>query len=67
MLEPIERLRAAEQAGDYTARLALQEELKSLPAGAVWDYFCLTQEAPIGIDWLNDVKRYEERVLSLRT
>ena len=67
MLEPIDRLRAAELAGDYTTRLALQEELKSLPAGAVWDYFCLAQDAPLGMGWLEAVKRYEERVLSQRS
>ena len=66
LLEPLDRLRAIEREGDYTSRLALQEELKTLPAGAVWDYFCLSQEVPVGIDWLNDVKRYEERILSQR-
>ena len=40
LLEPIDRLRAAEQAGDYTARLALLEEAKTLPFGAVWDHYC---------------------------
>ncbi len=40
LLQPVERLRALEAAGDFTARLALMEELKGFPFGAVWDYYC---------------------------
>ena len=46
LLEPTDELRALEQAGDFTARLALLEELKTLPVGAVWDYYCLRQTCP---------------------
>ena len=38
--------------GDYTGRLALLEELKGLPFGAVWDYYCLQQGVPVGIAYL---------------
>ena len=37
-----------EAEGDITARLAILEELKTLPCGAVWDHYCLTQEVPAG-------------------
>jgi len=40
LLEPSAKLRAAEVAGDFTQRLALLEELKNMPFGAVWDYHC---------------------------
>ncbi|MCP4639736.1 MAG: L-rhamnose isomerase, partial [bacterium] len=43
LLEPTDTLRTLEASGDYTARLALLEEIKSLPFGAVWDYYCLKQ------------------------
>jgi L-rhamnose isomerase len=66
LLEPIDRLRDAENAGDYTARLAMLEELKAMPVGAVWDYYCLTSDAPVGTAWLDQVKGYESRVLSKR-
>jgi L-rhamnose isomerase len=66
LLEPFDRLRDAENAGDYTARLALLEELKTMPVGAVWDYHCLTSEAPVGAAWLDEIKGYEQRVLSKR-
>lgn len=66
MLTPIEALRQFELEGDYTSRLALMEEVKSLPAGAVWDYYCLTQDVPVGENWLREVKRYESEVLARR-
>jgi L-rhamnose isomerase len=66
LLEPIEQLRAAEEAGDYTTRLALMEEAKSLPFGAVWDAYCERAGVPLGEAWLAEVKRYEQQVLSLR-
>jgi L-rhamnose isomerase len=66
LLEPTKRLRAAENAGDYTSRLALQEEIKSLPFGAVWDFYCESRGVPVGDEWLAEVKRYEKKVLSKR-
>jgi L-rhamnose isomerase len=66
LLEPIDRLRAAEAAGDYTARLALLEETKTLPFGAVWDHYCDACGVPVGEAWLADVRRYERDVLSAR-
>lgn len=65
-LAPISRMKVAELAGDYTTRLALMEEAKTLPLGAVWDYYCLQQDVPVGESWLAEVKRYERDVLSLR-
>ena len=66
MLEPIEALKQAELEGDYTTRLALTEEFKSYPFGAVWDYYCATQGVPVREEWLAEVKAYERDVLSKR-
>ena len=66
LLEPTGQLRELENAGDYTARLALQEELKALPWGAVWDFYCETNGAPVGMNWLDEVRRYEREVLAHR-
>jgi L-rhamnose isomerase len=66
LLEPTARLKAAEEAGDGFTRLALQEEAKTLPVGAVWDYHCLQNNVPAGADWLGVVKSYEETVLRKR-
>ncbi|MBN2312199.1 MAG: L-rhamnose isomerase [Candidatus Hydrogenedentes bacterium] len=66
LLEPMDMLRGLEENGDFTARLALLEEIKMLPAGAVWDYYCLQQTVPAGSAWLNDVREYEADVLAKR-
>lgn len=66
LLEPTQKLRAAENEGDYTTRLALQEEIKSLPFGAVWDAYCEREGVPVGENWLAEVKRYEKDVLRER-
>jgi L-rhamnose isomerase len=65
MLDPTDRLRALELDGDFTGRLALQEETKTLPFGAVWDHYCGIKDVP-GDGWLAEVKRYERDVLSTR-
>jgi L-rhamnose isomerase len=66
MLEPHAAYRKLEREGDYTSRLALMEEAKTLPFGAVWDHYCLTRGVPAGEAWLDEVKRYEVEVLSKR-
>lgn len=66
MLEPTDRLKQIELNGDYTTRLALMEELKSYPFGAIWDYYCATQNVPVREEWLAEVKTYEQEVLSKR-
>lgn len=66
LLEPSERYRQRELAGDYTARLALMEEAKTLPFGAVWDFYCLRQGVPVGEAWVEEVRRYEKDVLNRR-
>jgi L-rhamnose isomerase len=67
LLEPIARLQQIEAEGDLTSRLALLEELKTLPFGAVWDYYCMRSNVPAGDAWLSEVKTYEKNVLSKRT
>lgn len=66
LLQPAAELRAAEEAGDHTRRLALLEEAKALPWGAVWKEFCLRHNVPSGIAWMDDVKNYEQQVTASR-
>jgi L-rhamnose isomerase len=66
MLEPVEALRQAELAGDYTTRLALTEEFKTYPFGAVWDYYCATQGVPVRESWITEVQTYERAVQNKR-
>jgi L-rhamnose isomerase len=66
LVEPIAKLRDLENAGDYTGRLAMLEECKTLPFGAVWDYHCLSSEVPVGPAWLEALRKYERDVQSRR-
>ena len=60
-------IRTAEAASDFTTRLTLQEEAKSLPFGAVWDFYCEQKGVPVGDAWLAEVKSYEKNVLIRRS
>jgi L-rhamnose isomerase len=64
LLEPTDTLRSLESTADFTSRLAMQEHLKSLPWGSVWDELC--SRLGVADDWMSDIKQYEASVLSLR-
>lgn len=66
MLEPVELLRRAEIAGNYSERLAFMEEAKALPANAVWDMACLKAGVPVGKEWMKKVDDYTDKVISKR-
>jgi L-rhamnose isomerase len=66
LLEP-PAIKTAEARGDFTSRLALQEEAKTLPFGAIWDFYCASKNVPAGENWLTEVKHYERKVLSKRS
>ena len=66
LLDPTARLRAAENAGRGHERLALMEQAKALPWGAVWDELCLRAGVPARTDWLGDVARHESATLTER-
>ena len=66
LLENTSELAKIEEQFNYTDRLALLEELKTMPLGAVWDYYCLTRGVPVGGSWLQSVKQYEADVLVQR-
>ena len=65
-LTPNDALRELEYAGDFTGRLACQEEAKNMPFGPIWDMYCLKQNVAVGEDWLNEVRAYEKNVLANR-
>jgi len=67
LLEPHDLLRQMEAEGDFSGRLALQEELKAMPSQAAWDYFCAQKNAPIGMEFMQIIQEYEKRELSRRS
>ncbi|MFX1339311.1 MAG: L-rhamnose isomerase [Promethearchaeota archaeon] len=66
LLQPIKILKDYEENAKYFQRLSLLEELKTLPFGAVWDYFCFKNNVPIGKEWIKEIEKYEEMVLKKR-
>lgn len=66
MLEPTEELKQMELDFDFTSRLVYTEELKDFPYSDVWNYFCLKNNVPVGLDWLKEVHDYEAEILKTR-
>lgn len=67
MLVPNDHLKQLQEEGNFTDRLALIEEFKTYPFGAIWDYYCEQMGVPVKETWLEDVKKYEKDVLSKRS
>ncbi|NBJ71327.1 MULTISPECIES: L-rhamnose isomerase [Clostridia] len=66
LLTPNHYLRDLQEKGNFTERLALMEELKTYPFGAIWDYYCEEMKVPTGMAWFDEVNKYEAAVLSKR-
>ena len=62
LLEPAAELTELERSFRNGRKLALLEELKMMPLGAVYDYFCLKQDVPVGADYIAEVESYERKV-----
>ncbi len=67
LLTPVAALKELEAGGDFSARLAMMEDAKALPFGAVWDFHCLRHNVPLDFQWLDEARAYERNVLSRRT
>ena len=66
VLQPVEALKKVEAEGDVSSRLAMAQEFKAAPFALVWDYYCATKNAGVGLEWLDAVKAYEKEVTSKR-
>jgi L-rhamnose isomerase len=66
MLEPTQQIKAWEEAGKNFERLAMLELMKSKPFGAVWNYYCMVNNVPVGMDLIQEIQKYESEVLSQR-
>lgn len=66
LLQPVDTMKTLEKNGDKSARLAFVEECKANPFALVWDYYCHTKGVGVGLEWLEEVKCYEDEVLSKR-
>ena len=66
LLQPNDRLKALQDGGNFTELMVVQEEMKTLPFGDVWEEYCIQEGVPAGEDWFKDVKKYEDEVLMKR-
>lgn len=66
LLQPVDTLKGFENRGDNSARLAFSQEFKAQPFALVWNWYCAQKKAGVGLEWLEDVKKYEADVLSKR-
>lgn len=66
LLQPNEKLKQLQDNSEFTELLALQEEMKFYPFADVWNYYCEQNHVPAQENWLAEIKKYEEEVLSKR-
>lgn len=66
LLTPNDYLKKLQDEGNFTDRLAIMEEFKTYPFGAIWDYYCEQMGVPAQESWMEDIKEYEKDVLSKR-
>lgn len=66
LLEPGDALKTAEEKGDFFERLAIFEEMKTMPFGDVWNYYCLKNDVPVGKALIDEIHSYEKEVLFKR-
>ena len=66
LLQPVDTMKALEAKGNLSARLAYAQEFKAMPFSLVWDYYCAKQNASVGLEWLEQIQKYEKDVLSKR-
>jgi L-rhamnose isomerase len=67
LLDPSAELMRLEAEGNNGGRLALMDEMKTMPFGAVWDYACEQSSQPLDRQWMSDVRKYESAALRQRT
>lgn len=66
LLEPLKTLVGFEEKGQNFERLSMLEIMKTKPYGAVWDYYCLINDVPVGQDYIDEIRKYEKNVLLKR-
>jgi len=66
LLQPNKRLKQLQDSCEFTELLMLQEELKTLPFGTIWEHFCQSQGVPSDESWFEEIRQYEKEVLSKR-
>lgn len=66
LLCPNEQLKSLQNKGEFTKQMVLNEEIKLLPFGAVWEEYCKRQSVKTGMEWYKEVEKYEKEVINKR-
>ena len=66
LLQPNGTLKSLQDASNFSKLMVLQEELKTLPFGDVWDEYCHRCGKPVDGEWYKEVEAYEKDVLEAR-
>ena len=66
LLTPNEMLKELQENNELTKLLVLQEEIKTLPFGDIWEHYCETEGVPADENWYKEVEKYETEVLAKR-
>lgn len=66
LLQPYDMLKEAQDQGDFTQIMVINEELKTYPFNDIWDYYCEINQVPVRETWYDEVKKYETEVLTKR-
>lgn len=66
LLQPHEELRRLQDQADFTRKMMLMEECKTLPFGDIWEEYCRRQGVPADSSWYETVMAYEKQVLEVR-
>lgn len=65
-LQPVDLMKKLEAEGDVSGRLATVQEFKAAPFSLVWDYYCQKNSAGVGLEFLDEVRKYEKDVMAKR-
>ena len=66
LLQPSAELKKLQDEGNFSRLMVVQEELKTLPFGEIWDEYCRACGKPLDGEWYNEIERYEKTVLEAR-
>lgn len=66
LLTPHTKMKELQNTSQFSELMVMSEELKTLPMGDVWNYFCEKSGVPSGMEWFTSVQQYEKDVLLKR-
>jgi len=66
LLTPHNTLKKLQDERNFTKLMMMQEDIKTLPVGDVWNYFCEANNVPCDFDWFKKIEEYDREVLSKR-